>query len=60
MKVVSRRVLRAPATIADLLALPADIAAEIVAGELVEKALPTFDHGNAQAEIGSPIPTAGR
>jgi Uma2 family endonuclease len=53
MEVVStsRRVLRAPATLADLLALPADVAAEIVAGELVEKALPTFEHGEAQAQI---------
>ena len=48
---VSRRVLRRPATLADLLALPADVAAEIVAGELVEKALPSFEHGDAQAEI---------
>jgi Uma2 family endonuclease len=51
IEAVSRRVLRSPATLADLLALPADVVAEIVAGELIEKALPTFEHGNAQAEI---------
>lgn len=47
----SRRVLRKPATLADLLALPADVAAEIVAGELVEKAAPTFEHSGAQAQL---------
>ena len=47
----SRRVLRHPATLADLLALPGEVAAELVAGELIEKALPTFEHGDAQAEI---------
>jgi Uma2 family endonuclease len=47
----SRRVLRRPATLADLLSLPPDVAAEVVAGELIEKALPTFEHGDAQAEI---------
>ncbi len=53
----SRRVLRKPATLADLLALPADVAAEIVAGELVEKAAPTFEHGDAQSEISAQIRT---
>ncbi len=56
----SSRLLRKPATIADLLALPEDAAAEIVAGELVEKAMPTFEHGDAQSEIASQIRGAFR
>jgi Uma2 family endonuclease len=39
------------ATAADLLALPADRAAEIVGGELVEKAMPSFEHGSAQSGL---------
>ncbi|MBI5482381.1 MAG: Uma2 family endonuclease [Deltaproteobacteria bacterium] len=44
----ARRVLRAPATTADLLALAEDVAAEVVDGELVEKAAPSFEHGQTQ------------
>lgn len=39
------------ATVGDLLALPEDRAAEVVAGELVEKAAPSPDHGTAQAGL---------
>jgi Uma2 family endonuclease len=41
-----------PATVEDLLRLPEDVAAEIIDGELVEKAMPTFDHGAAQLRFG--------
>ena len=41
-----------PATFEDLLRLPPDVAAEIIDGEIVEKAMPSFDHGNAQAGLG--------
>jgi len=37
-----------PKTIADWLALPADARFELIDGELVEKAAPTFEHGLAQ------------
>jgi Uma2 family endonuclease len=40
-----------PATAEDLLALPADHAAEVIDGQLIYKAVPSFDHGNAQAGI---------
>jgi len=40
-----------PATAADLLALDEDIAAEVVDGVLVEKAAPSFAHGDAQSAI---------
>src|SRR3954454_8442730 len=36
------------ATIADWLAQPDDGRAELIDGELIEKALPTFEHGRAQ------------
>lgn len=36
------------ATIADWLAQPDDARTELIDGELVEKALPTFEHGRAQ------------
>jgi hypothetical protein len=39
------------ATAGDLRALPADRAAEIVAGEIVDKAAPSFAHGNAQSGL---------
>ncbi len=39
------------AVAADLLALPETRAAEIIAGEVVEKAAPTFAHGNAQSGL---------
>lgn len=38
-----------PKTLADWLALPADARFELIDGELVEKALPTFEHGLAQS-----------
>lgn len=40
-----------PATAEDLARLPADIAAEIIDGELVEKAMPSFEHGAAQSGL---------
>lgn len=42
---------RKPATAADLLALPPDRAAEVIAGEIVDKAMPSFDHGSAQSGL---------
>jgi Uma2 family endonuclease len=39
------------ATSGDLLALPANRAAEVVAGEIVDKAAPSFAHGNAQSGL---------
>jgi Uma2 family endonuclease len=45
-------------TVADWLALPADARVELIDGELVEKAVPAFEHGLAQsntaASIGGP------
>jgi Uma2 family endonuclease len=40
------------ATAADLVRLHDDVAAEIINGELVQKALPSFDHGSAQLGLG--------
>jgi Uma2 family endonuclease len=40
-----------PADAMNLLALPGDLPAEIVDGEVVEKAAPTFEHGDAQGAI---------
>jgi Uma2 family endonuclease len=37
-----------PKTVADWLALPQDARMELIDGELVEKAAPTFEHGRAQ------------
>lgn len=37
-----------PKTLADWLALPEDARFELIDGELIEKAAPTFDHGTAQ------------
>jgi len=42
---------QAPATAADLLALPDDARAEIVGGEVVHKAAPAFEHGDAQGAV---------
>lgn len=42
---------KSPATAADLARLPGGIAAEIIDGELVEKAAPSFEHGWAQGEL---------
>lgn len=40
-----------PKTIADWLALPDDARFELIDGELIEKAAPTFEHGTAQTLI---------
>jgi len=48
-------ILKHDATIDDLKALPAEVAAEIIDGELVEKAAPSFDHGDVQAGISSQL-----
>lgn len=42
---------RRPATVDDLARLPEGRAAEIIDGELIEKAQPTFEHGSAQSAI---------
>ena len=42
----------APATAADLAALPGDARAEVIRGTIVEKASPSFEHGHAQISIG--------
>lgn len=47
--------MRRPATTADLLNLSPEIAAEVVDGELVEKAAPTFAHGRAQLRLGTQV-----
>ena len=39
------------ATAADLAALPGDVAAEVIGGEIVEKAAPAAPHGLAQANL---------
>ena len=40
------------ATFADLAVLGDDVAAEIIAGEIIEKASPTMEHGRAQKALG--------
>lgn len=45
-------ILKHGATLEDLKALPEELAAEIIDGELVEKAAPTFRHGKAQLRLG--------
>lgn len=48
----SRAALRSPATVADLLAIPEEQRFhEIIGGELVRKAMPTFEHGDAQSAL---------
>jgi Uma2 family endonuclease len=44
-----------PASAADLIDLPESVAAEIIDGELVEKAMPSFEHGAAQMGLGAQI-----
>ena len=45
-----------PATVADLLAIPQDERFhEIIDGELVRKAMPTFEHGDAQSALVSQL-----
>jgi Uma2 family endonuclease len=41
------------AVAADLLGLPEELGAEIVDGEIVQKAAPDFEHGNAQLGLGA-------
>ncbi|UQA55545.1 Uma2 family endonuclease [Polyangium aurulentum] len=41
-----------PATVEDLLRLPGEVAAEIIDGELVEKAIGSFERGAAQGALG--------
>jgi Uma2 family endonuclease len=43
------------ATAADLLALPPGRAVEIVGGDIVEKAQPSFEHGSAQSGLSGPL-----
>lgn len=45
----------APKTVADWLALPDDARIELIDGEFVEKAAPTFDHGRAQGHTAGAI-----
>jgi Uma2 family endonuclease len=42
---------RRPATAASLLALPDDRPAEVLGGDIVEKATPSFQHGSAQSGL---------
>lgn len=42
-----------PAVAADLAVLPDELRAEIVAGEIVHRASPSFEHGDAQSSLGS-------
>jgi len=44
-----------PATAEDIARLPDDVAAEIINGELVQKAIPSFEHGAAQMGLGGQI-----
>jgi len=47
---------RSPATFADLVAIPPDERFhEIIDGELVRKAMPSFEHGDAQSALASRI-----
>ncbi len=46
---------RRDAIAADLLRLPDEVAAEIIDGELVKKAMPSFEHGSAQLGVGSQL-----
>ena len=47
--------LHIPATAEDLARLPDDVAAEIIDGELVQKAMPSFEHGAAQLGLGGQL-----
>ena len=42
-----------PATAADLAALPGDPRAEVIGGEITEKASPSAEHGDAQLALGA-------
>jgi len=53
---MSKPASRGPAaTIADWLAQPDDARTELIDGELIEKALPTFEHGRAQWHTASTL-----
>ena len=39
------------ATAADLAALPEDVAAEVIGGMIIEKAAPSYEHGEAQSSL---------
>jgi hypothetical protein len=43
------------ATAADLIGLQDSVRAELVAGTIVEKAAPSFEHGNAQSSRASAL-----
>jgi Uma2 family endonuclease len=49
---------REPKTIADWLALPENARFELIDGELIEKAAPTFEHGAAQSLIAATLAAA--
>ncbi|MEK6608874.1 MAG: Uma2 family endonuclease, partial [Myxococcota bacterium] len=46
---------RSQATVADLLALPDEVRAEVIGGEIVEKAAPSGEHSDAQTALGSTL-----
>ena len=48
MSSVARRAL---ATAADLAALPEETRAEVIGGAIVEKAAPSYEHGDAQSSL---------
>ena len=50
-----------PATLADLLAVPEEQRVELIGGIIVDRAAPSFDHGQAQGGITESVrPTFGR
>jgi Uma2 family endonuclease len=56
MSALARRLPPGPATLADLLAIPEEIRRhELIDGEIVEKATPTFEHGAAQLKMGEAL-----
>lgn len=46
---------RRPGTVADWLAAPEDERLELIDGELIPKAMPSADHGNAQLGLGGAV-----
>src|SRR3989304_2056031 len=46
---------KTPATFADLARLPEELRAEIIHGDIVERAAPAMEHGRAQAGIAGTI-----
>ena len=47
----TRAAVGCPATVEDVLSLPEDFRAELIGGTIVEKAAPTFDHGDSQRSL---------